>query len=143
VVPLGRGSIANQPPTEEKKIVFPRRGEIYMVRFDPVEGHEIQKTRPAVIIQNDVSNHYSPITIVAAIISQFADPPFPLEITIEAAESGLPKRSAVIVNQIRSIDKQRLIKKIGRLSGQSMKRVDEAIKISLGLIALGPESVRK
>jgi mRNA interferase MazF len=53
---------------------------------------------------------------------------------IEPADSGLPKRSAVIVNQIRSVDRLRLQKRIGRLSRQSMKRVDEAIKISLGLI---------
>jgi len=49
----------------------PRRGDIYLVEFDPARGHEIQKTRPAVIIQNDVSNQYSPITIVAAISSRF------------------------------------------------------------------------
>jgi mRNA interferase MazF len=120
----------------QEKIAFPRRGEIYLVHFDPTVGHEIQKTRPAVIIQNDVSNQYSPITIVAAISSQFSDPPFPREVVVEAAESGLPKRSAVIVNQIRSTDRQRLAKKLGQLSRQSMRRVDEAIKISLGLVDL-------
>jgi mRNA interferase MazF len=120
----------------QEKIAFPRRGEIYLVRFDPTVGHEIQKTRPAVIIQNDVSNQYSPITIVAAISSQFSDPPFPREVVIETNESGLPKRSAVIVNQIRSADRQRLAKRLGRLSRQSMWRVDEAIKISLGLVDL-------
>jgi mRNA interferase MazF len=105
-----------------------------MVGFDPTVGHEIQKTRPAVVIQNDISNQHSPITIVAAISSQFSDPPFPREVVIEPEESGLPKRSAVIVNQIRSVDRLRLQKKLGRLSRQSMERVDEAIKISLGLI---------
>src|ERR1019366_7631552 len=96
--------------------------------------HEIQKTRPAVVTQNDVSNQYSPITIVAAISSQFPEPPFPREVVIEPADSGLPKRSAVIANQIRSVDQLRLQKKIGRLSRQNLERVDEAIKISLGLI---------
>ena len=57
---------------KEEKIAFPRRGEIYLVHFDPTVGHEIQKTRPAVVIQNDISNQYSPITIVAAISSQFS-----------------------------------------------------------------------
>jgi mRNA interferase MazF len=122
--------------SRQEKIAFPRRGEIYLVHFDPTVGHEIQKTRPAVIIQNDVSNQYSPITIVAAIRSQFSDPPFPREVVVEAAESGLPKRSAVIVNQIRSADRQRLTKRLGQLSRQSMRRVDEAIKISLGLVDL-------
>jgi mRNA interferase MazF len=126
--------MASRPRPEKKEIAFPRRGEIYLVGFDPTVGHEIQKTRPAVVIQNDVSNEHSPITIVAAISSQFSDPPFPREVVIEPDESGLPKRSAVIVNQIRSVDRLRLQKKLGRLSRQSMERVDEAIKISLGLI---------
>ena len=126
--------MASRTKPEKKEIVFPRRGEIYLVQFDPTVGHEIQKTRPAVIIQNDVSNQYSPITIVAAISSQFSEPPFPREVVIEPQDSGLQKRSAVIVNQIRSVDRLRLQKKIGRLSKQNMGRVDEAIQISLGLI---------
>jgi mRNA interferase MazF len=115
-------------------MTFPRRGDVFLVQFDPTVGHEIRKTRPAVIIQNDISNRYSPVTIVAAVSSQFSEPPFPREVLIAPAESGLPKRSAVIVNQIRSVDRQRLGKKVGRLSRESMRRVDEALKISLGLI---------
>lgn len=106
------------------------------MQFDPTVGHEIRKTRPAVVIQNNISNRYSPVTIVAAISSQFSEPPFPREVIIGPRESGLLKTSAVIVNQIRSVDRQRLLKRIGRLSQSSMKRVDEAIAISLGLIAL-------
>jgi mRNA interferase MazF len=126
--------MANRPGPEKKEIAFPRRGEIYLVSFDPTIGHEIQKTRPAVVIQNDISNQHSPITIVAAISSQFSEPPFPREVIIEPEESGLPKRSAVIVNQIRSVDRRRLQKRLGRLPRHSMELVDEAIKISLGLI---------
>ena len=126
--------MASRPRQEKKEIAFPRRGEIYLVGFDPTVGHEIQKTRPAVVIQNDVSDQYSPITIVAAISSQFSEPPFPRKVVIEPADSGLPKRSAIIASQIRSVDRLRLQKKIGRLSRQNMERVDEAIKISLGLI---------
>jgi len=113
----------------------PRRGEIYLVAFDPTIGHEIQKTRPAVIIQNDVSNEYSPLTIVAAISSQFHSPPHPREVPIASgAKTGLSKPSAVILNQIRSIDRTRLHKRLGTLDVATMRRVDEAIKISLGLI---------
>lgn len=120
----------------KEKITFPRRGEIYLVNFDPTLGREIQKTRPAVVIQNNISNQYNPIIIVAAISSQFSDPPFPREVIVETAETGLPKRSAVIVNQIRSVDRMRLGKKIGRLSSASMQRVNESLKISLSLIDL-------
>ena len=126
--------MASRPRPEKKEIAFPHRGEVYLVSFDPTVGHEIQKTRPAVVIQNDVSNQYSPITVVAAISSQFSQPPFPREVVIEPADSDLPKRSAVIANQIRSVDRLRLQKKIGRLSRQNMERVGEAIKISLGVI---------
>jgi mRNA interferase MazF len=118
------------------KLSFPRRGDIYLVSFDPTIGHEIQKTRPAVIIQNDVSNQYGPITIVAAISSQFSQPPFPREVVIGPEESGLAKPSAVIVNQIRSADRHCLGRRIGWLSGETMQRVDEALKISLGLVEL-------
>ena len=128
--------MATRSRSEKGKVAFPRRGEIYLVHFDPTVGHEIQKTRPALILQNDVSNQYSPITIVAAISSHFSDPPFPREVVVEPAESGLPKRSAVILNQIRSVDRQRLAKKLGRLSDREMQRVDEALKISLGLVKL-------
>lgn len=118
-------------------MTFPRRGEIYLVAFDPTLGREIQKTRPALIIQNDVSNQYSPITIVAAISSQFRIPPHPREVPIAAsAKTGLSKPSAVILNQIRSIDRLRLKKRLGVLDYAAMRLVDEALKISLGLVPL-------
>jgi len=116
---------------------FPRRGEIYFVFFDPTVGHEIRKTRPAVVIQNDVSNEHSPITIVAAISSRFADPPHPREVLIRpGGKTGIGQPSAVILNQIRSIDGQRLVKRIGALDAATMVRVDAALKISLGLVKI-------
>jgi mRNA interferase MazF len=116
-------------------MTFPRRGEIYLVAFDPTVGHEIRKTRPAVVIQNDVSNQYSPITIVAAVSSQFGNPPHPREVPLPAGtRSGLRKPSAVILNQIRSIDRARLRKRFGMVDAGTMRQVDEALKISLGLI---------
>lgn len=128
--------MATSPRQEMQKVAFPRRGDIYLVHFDPSVGHEIQKTRPALIVQNDISNQYSPTTIVAAISSHFADPPSPREVVIEPAESGLPKRSAIVLNQIRSVDRQRLAKRLGHLSEQQMLRVDEALMISLGIVKL-------
>jgi mRNA interferase MazF len=115
---------------------FPRRGEIYLVRFDPTVGHEIQKTRPALIIQNDVSNEYSSITIVAAITSQFGSPPHPREVFIRPGKSGLSVASAVVLNQIRSVDRRRLLKRLGDADAQTMRQVDRAIQISLGLIEI-------
>jgi mRNA interferase MazF len=78
----------------------PRRGDIYLVNCDPTVGAEIQKTRPALIVQNDIGNRYSPITIVAAITSKFAVPPYPTQVIVEPKETGLQQTSAVLLNQI-------------------------------------------
>ncbi|MBK9167646.1 MAG: type II toxin-antitoxin system PemK/MazF family toxin [Bryobacterales bacterium] len=119
---------------EAHKVGRLKRGEIYLVDFDPTIGAEIRKTRPVLVIQNDIGNENSPITIVAAITSKFDEPPYPTEVVMEPEECGLPLRSAIVLNQIRSIDRQRLVKRIGRASGRTMGRVDQAIRISLGLI---------
>ncbi|MEJ5369080.1 MAG: type II toxin-antitoxin system PemK/MazF family toxin [Bryobacteraceae bacterium] len=112
----------------------PRRGDIFLVNFDPTIGSEIRKTRPALVIQNDVSNRHSPVTIVAAITSKFEEPAYPTEVILEPSESGLPSRSAVLLNQIRTIDRSRLVKRLGRVTRSTMRRVDHAIQIGLGLI---------
>jgi len=118
------------------KITFPGRGEVYLVNFDPTLGSEIKKTRPALIIQNDIANEHSPITIVAAITSKFDDTLYPTEVLISAGTGGLKQDSVVLLNQIRSIDRQRLTKKLGKITDSTLKKVDSAIKISLGLIEI-------
>ncbi len=110
------------------------RGEIYLVEFDPAVGSEIKKTRPAIIIQNDVANRFSPITIVAAITSKFDEKLYPTEVLIHAGEAGLKQDSVVVLDQIRTIDKTRIVKKIGKVSAFTLKRTDAALKISVGLI---------
>jgi mRNA interferase MazF len=122
--------------SQAQKVGRPRRGDIYLVSFDPTVGAEIRKTRPALVIQNDVSNLHSPITIIAAMTSKFDQPPYPTEVIVESEESGLAMRSAVLLNQIRSVDRQRLIKRIGSASAKTMDKVDQAIQISLGLVKL-------
>lgn len=128
------------------KITYPRRGEVYLVSFDPTVGAEIKKTRPALIVQNDIANRWSPITIVAAITSQFEEPLYPTEVLVQAPEGGLGVDSVVLLNQVRSIDKRRLIKRLGALKPDTMIRVDRAALLSLGLTqdlamaARGPET---
>ena len=119
-----------------RKLALPQRGEVYLVSFDPTVGAEIQKTRPALVLQNDVSNEYSPITIVAAITSKFDEPLYPTEVLIQAPEGGLTINSVALLNHIRSIDKQRLIKRLDKLEESTMKQVNQAIQISLGLVEL-------
>jgi mRNA interferase MazF len=116
-------------------MTFPRRGDIYLVEFDPARGHEIQKTRPAVVIQNDIGNQHSPVTIVAAITSRLSPKPYPVEVAISPTKAnGLLMQSAIQLGQIRSVDQRRLLKRLGAVDAGSMQRVDAALKISLGLV---------
>jgi mRNA interferase MazF len=119
-----------------QRIIQPIRGEIYLVNFDPTIGSEISKTRPALIIQNNIANESSPITIIAAVTSKFDDRLYPTEVLIEPPEGGLKTTSVVLLNQIRSIDRQRLIRRIGTVSSAKLNEVDRAIQISFGLLDL-------
>ena len=119
---------------KKRDITHPKRGEIHIVRLDPTLGSEIRKTRPALIVQNDILNRNSPITIVAPITSKFDDELYPTEVLIAAPEGGLRVDSVVSLNQIRAIDKQRLIKCIGKVSPETMIRVNRAMMITQGLI---------
>jgi len=107
---------------------FPRRGEIHLTALDPALGHEIKKTRPALIIQNDITNRYSQTTIVAAITSKVSTPPYPNEAVIQAGSSGLQVASTVRLDQLRTVDHRRLMKRLGRVDGATMREVDLAIK---------------
>ena len=111
------------------------RGEIYLVIFDPTRGNEINKTRPALIIQNDTGNKFSPLTIVAPIGSiKGHTKKYPTDVWVTPSESGLPVKSRVMLSQIRTVDKdQRLVKKVGQLTPKKMTEVDDAIRISLAL----------
>ena len=116
------------------RLTYPHRGEVYLVNFDPTLGAEIKKTRPALILQNDIANRHSPITIVAAITSQFDEPLYPTEVLIRATEGGLTVDSVVLLNQIRSLDKQRLVRHLGVIKPTTMEQVEQALLISFGLV---------
>ena len=115
---------------------FPLRGEIYYADLDPVVGSEQGGRRPVLILQNDIGNEHSPVTIAASITSAPARLSRPTDVLISGESSGLAKPSRVLLNQIKTLDKRRLGRKIGRLSTEQMKQVDEAVRISLGLIPL-------
>jgi mRNA interferase MazF len=105
------------------------------VTFDPARGAEIQKTRPAVIVQNDIANRASPITIIAAITSQVEGRRiYPTDVPVRAGEGGLTAPSVVVLNQLRSVDRSRLVRRLGTLTPATMTRIDHALAISLSLI---------
>ena len=115
---------------------FPKRGEIYLVNFDRTVGSEIKKTRPAVIIQNDIANRYSPVTIVAALTSakESSEALYPTEVALAASGSGLPKNSIILLNQLRTVDRARLAEKIGTVPRETLRAINRALALSIGLL---------
>ena len=110
-----------------------KRGEIYFADLSPVIGSEQGGIRPVLIIQNDVGNQHSPTTIVAAITGQICKAKLPTHVELTGKRSGLSKNSVVLVEQVRTIDKQRLKEKICTLDARTMYQIDKALSISVGL----------
>lgn len=113
---------------------FPERGEIWLVSLEPVTGHEIGKTRPALVISNDKNNKFSD-TITMLPITSKTEKIYPFETLITKEESVLPKDSKVKSNQIRTIDKEMLVKYIVKLQEAKLKEVESAVLIHLDIIS--------
>ncbi|MFB9759962.1 MULTISPECIES: type II toxin-antitoxin system endoribonuclease NdoA [Bacillaceae] len=111
-----------------------KRGDVYFADLSPVVGSEQGGVRPVLVIQNDIGNRFSPTVIVAAITAQIQKAKLPTHVEIDAKRYGFERDSVILLEQIRTIDKQRLTDKITHLDEEMMDRVDEAVQISLGLI---------
>jgi mRNA interferase MazF len=111
-----------------------KRGDVYFADLSPVVGSEQGGVRPVLVIQNDIGNRFSPTVIVAAITAQIQKAKLPTHVEIDAKKYGFERDSVILLEQIRTIDKQRLTDKITHLDDEMMDRVDEALQISLGLI---------
>ncbi len=111
----------------------PTRGDIYFADLSPVVGSEQGGFRPVLIIQNDIGNKYSPTVIVAAITSQILKARLPTHVELPAHVSRLGKDSVVLLEQVRTIDKKRLKRRITKLDREIMTKIDEALAISCGL----------
>lgn len=109
-----------------------KRGDIYFADFSPAIGSEQNGGRPCVIIQNNVGNYHSPTVVVAVITSQIKKNNLPTHVAL-SAENGLSAHSLVLLEHIRTIDKQRLIRFIGSISDKQMQEIDNALAVSVGL----------
>lgn len=114
--------------------VIVKRGDVFYADLSPVVGSEQGGVRPVLVVQNDVGNKYSPTIIISAITSQINKAKLPTHIEISASEFGLSKDSVVLLEQIRTVDKRRLRDKIGHFNDELMKKVNEGLRVSLGLI---------
>lgn len=110
-----------------------RRGDIYYADLSPVVGSEQGGIRPVLIIQNDIGNRHSPTVICAAITSRMNKAKLPTHVEIDAGQYQIVKNSVVLLEQIRTIDKQRLKDMVCHVDKKLMRKIDEALKISLEL----------
>jgi len=111
-----------------------KRGEIYLADLSPVVGSEQGGQRPVLIVQNDVGNKYSPTVIVVAITAQITKSKLPTHVELPGKGNGLNKDSVILCEQIRTIDKKRLMQLLGELDESYMEKVNEALSISLELV---------
>ncbi|MFD2617333.1 MULTISPECIES: type II toxin-antitoxin system PemK/MazF family toxin [Terrilactibacillus] len=111
-----------------------KRGDVYFADLSPVVGSEQGGVRPVLIIQNDIGNRFSPTVVIAAITAQIQKAKLPTHVEIDAKKYGFDRDSVILLEQIRTIDKQRLTDKITHLDEDMMMRVNEAIQISLSLV---------
>ena len=110
-----------------------KRGDIFYADLSPVVGSEQGGVRPVLIVQNDTGNRHSPTVIAAAITSQTGKARLPTHISVAPLSCGLPKDSVILLEQIRTIDKQRLKDMVCHLDKGMMNKVDEALKVSFEL----------
>ena len=111
-----------------------KRGDIYYADLSPVVGSEQGGMRPVLIVQNDIGNKYSPTVIAAAITSQRFKTQLPTHIQVDAQDCGLSKDSIVLLEQVRTLGKQRLKERMGNLGERDMIRVNRALSVSLGIL---------
>ena len=108
-----------------------RRGEIWQVRFDPIEGSEIGKKRPALVLQNDLGNRYAGTTIVAAITGRVKE--LPTLVNVEPSEeNGLRHPCAINLSHLRTVSQHRLVARLGRIEEKYLPQIEQATLISLG-----------
>jgi mRNA interferase MazF len=110
-----------------------KRGYIYLAALDPVVGNEIAKTRPVAVISNDINNEFSGTITVLPITSKNLRKIYPFEVYFGKGTGNLPKNSKVKADQIRTLDKSRLVKLIGELGVKEIKAIEKALKIHLEL----------
>jgi mRNA interferase MazF len=110
------------------------RGEVVEVNLDPTVGTEVKKTRPCVVVQNDIGNRFSPRTIIIPVTgAEHVAKLFPVCVPLARGSGGLAKDSVVVCDQIRAIDESRIVKTLGRLAPAQMEKIDAALKVSLAL----------
>ena len=111
-----------------------KRGDVFLVQLDPTVGSEQGGLRPVVIIQNDIGNEFSPTVIAAPFTTKRYSQRYPTNVEVKSQDSSLKHDFTILLNQVKTIDKTRLQKKLTHLKPSIVSQIDQTIKISLGLI---------
>ena len=119
-----------------RSMLRPKRGDVVRVQLDPVEGSEQAGERPALVLSPDVINEHSPVILIVAITSQKTERVYPFEVLLEPSEGELTRRSKALLMHLRSVDKRRLTGYYGTVSDEVMSRIEDALKISTGLMRI-------
>lgn len=109
-----------------------RRGDVLLAALDPVGGREIAKTRPVLVVSNDLNNQHSGTLTVLPVTSSL-NKIYPFEVFLPRGLANLPKDSKIKADQIRTLDRTRLVKLIGSLDAATMAAVDNAMRLHLAL----------
>lgn len=119
-----------------------QRGDVCLVNFGSPDGNGNLQAgfRPAVIVQNNVGNHYSPVTMVCPLTKQLHKAPLPTHVFVGRGDGGLREDSLILAEQIRSINQSQIHQVLGSLSESAMSRLDQALMVSLGVQAYGNRS---
>ena len=115
-----------------KVMVKVERGDIVLVELDPTKGSEIQKTRPTIVVSNNLVNEFTKLVTVVPITSQKTEQIRSFEVLLDES-SGLLKKSKAVILQVRTVDKTRLQKKLGKVSKKTLREIDNSLKIHFAL----------
>jgi len=115
-----------------RRTPVPSRGDVWLVSLDPTVGHEVQKTRPAVVVTSDIYNRHNWVVVVVPLTShETAEYD---QVLIRPPEGGVDSTSATLPDQIRAVDRRRLVKRLGRVSQGTLHRIDRSLRIVLDLL---------
>lgn len=110
----------------------PQRGEVWLVSLDPTVGHEVKKTRPAVVVSSDLYNRHNWVVIIVPLTSR-GQAEYD-QVLIAPPEGGLNSTSATLPDQIRAVDRRRLVKRLGCLEAETINRLDHSLKVVLDIV---------
>jgi mRNA interferase MazF len=115
-------------------VVGVKRGDIWLVDLNPVRGSEQRGVRPRLIVSNDITNEHAPTICVVPLTTNLAGRKFPINVLLTREDTGLKRDSLMLGGQIRTVAKERLVRRLSALQNERMPEVETALSLYLGLM---------